>query len=168
MASGNQPELSQLAALAPFQQAGWGYFFLGTASVLPRTALDESRKDNQITGTVKLSWQPDNDRLYYASVGTGFKSGGMNTDRIAEGLNPQFNAEKATAFEVGLKQDIDALNLRINAAAHHTRIDDFQASTFTGFGFNLQNAGDLSTKGFEHRHPARRKYGQNLSHIRQV
>ncbi len=149
LASGNQPELSQLAALAPFQQAGWGYFFLGTASVLPRTALDESRKDNQITGTVKLSWQPDNDRLYYASVGTGFKSGGMNTDRIAEGLNPQFNAEKATAFEVGLKQDIDALNLRINAAAHHTRIDDFQASTFTGFGFNLQNAGDLSTKGFE-------------------
>lgn len=149
LATGNPPDYTQLSALLPFTQAGWGYYFLGTASVLPRSDLDEKRNDGQLTGTLKLSWQPDNNSLWYASTSTGFKSGGMNTDRIAEGLSPQFNAEKATAYELGVKKQFPERNLRINGALHYTQIKDFQASTFTGLGFNLQNAGDLHTKGYE-------------------
>ena len=79
--------------------------------------------------------------------GTGYKSGGTNTDRIAEGFEPIFEAETSTSIEVGIKKDFVEQDLRINAAAHYTTVDDFQANTFTGNGFNLQNAGDYEISG---------------------
>ncbi|MCW8108226.1 TonB-dependent receptor [Alteromonas ponticola] len=146
---GGMPAPADLAIIAPFQQAGWGYYLLNTATVLPRPPLDESFKDNQVTGTVKLSWQPTEEQLIYTSLSTGYKSGGINTDRISAQLDPVFKAEKSRSVEVGLKQDWNELNLRLNLAAHITAIKDFQSSTFTGTGFNLSNAGDFDSKGVE-------------------
>lgn len=149
LAAGELPEPAQLAPLAAFQQPGWGYFLLNTAAIAPRPALDESIDDNQLTGAVKLSWQPSDHQLIFASYATGYKAGGLNTDRIAAAFDPRFEAETANSFEVGFKQDFRRYNLRLNLAAHLTDIKDFQASTFTGTGFNLQNAGDIETKGIE-------------------
>lgn len=137
-----------LDALIPFQTPGWGFQALG-ATTAARPDIDALLQDDQITGTIKLSWQPDSDTLYYASFGTGFKSGGTNTDRIADGFEPVFNAETSESFELGIKKDFPEQNLRINGAVHHTTVDDFQANTFTGNGFNLQNAGDYEIRGFE-------------------
>ena len=137
-----------LQALVPFQTLGWGYQPLG-ATTASRPDIVESLDDDQTTGTLKISYQPDNNSLYYASFGTGYKSGGTNTDRIANGFNPVFNAENSESFEVGVKKDFPEQNFRINAAAHYTTVDDFQANTFTGSGFNLQNAGDYKINGFE-------------------
>jgi iron complex outermembrane recepter protein len=137
-----------LQALVPFQTAGWGFKALG-ATTGDRPDLDETLKDDQFTGTIKLSYQPDNDTLWYASYGEGYKSGGTNTDRIANGFNPVFNAETSQSFEVGMKKDFPDQDVRINAAAHVTTVNDFQANTFTGNGFNLQNAGDYGIKGLE-------------------
>ena len=39
--------------------------------------------------------------------------------------------------------------LRLNMALHQTDFDDFQANTFVGTGFVLQNAGEIETTGFE-------------------
>ncbi len=39
--------------------------------------------------------------------------------------------------------------MRVNAAVYLTDFDDFQANTFVGTGFVLQNAGKIQTKGFE-------------------
>ena len=36
LAAGQAPTAQSLNAIAPFQQAGWGYFFLGSAAVMPR------------------------------------------------------------------------------------------------------------------------------------
>jgi outer membrane receptor protein involved in Fe transport len=83
------------------------------------------------------------------SYGTGYKSGGTNTDRIAEGFDPIFAAETSQSLEVGIKKDFPEQDLRLNAAVHSTTVDDFQANTFTGAGFNLQNAGDYKTSGLE-------------------
>jgi iron complex outermembrane recepter protein len=137
-----------LQAFVPFQTAGWGFKALG-ATTADRPDLDETLKDDQFTGTIKLSYQPDNDTLWYASYGEGYKSGGTNTDRIANGFNPLFNAETSQSFEVGMKKDFPDQDVRINAAAHYTTVNDFQANTFTGNGFNLQNAGDYGIKGLE-------------------
>jgi iron complex outermembrane receptor protein len=136
------------AALLPFQTPGWAFKALG-ATTSDRPDINESLNDDQITGTIKLSYQPDSDTLWYASYGEGYKSGGTNTDRIAAGFNPLFDAETSQAFEVGLKKDFPEQNLRINAATHYTTVNDFQANTFTGNGFNLQNAGDYEIKGLE-------------------
>lgn len=136
------------AALRPFQSAGWGFKALG-ATTGDRPDIDETLEDDRITGTIKLSYQPNRETLYYASYGQGYKSGGTNTDRIANGFNPVFDAETSQSFEVGVKKDFPDQAIRVNAAAHYTTVDDFQANTFTGNGFNLQNAGDYEISGFE-------------------
>jgi outer membrane receptor protein involved in Fe transport len=137
-----------LAALIPFQSLGWGFKPLG-AITSDKSDINDTLNDGQLTGTLKLSYQADQDTLLYVSYGTGYKSGGTNTDRIAEGFDPIFAAETSQAIEVGIKQDFPEQDLRINAAAHYTTVDDFQANTFTGTGFNLQNAGDYKTSGLE-------------------
>ncbi|WP_158769771.1 TonB-dependent receptor [Paraglaciecola sp. L1A13] len=137
-----------LTALTPFQSVGWGFNPLG-AITANRSDIADSLSDDQVTGTLKLSYFPDRNTLLYASYGTGYKSGGTNTDRIAEGFDPIFGAETSRAFELGLKKDFPAHDLRVNVAVHSTVVDDIQASTFTGTGFNLQNAGDYKTSGLE-------------------
>jgi iron complex outermembrane receptor protein len=137
-----------LEALLPFQSLGWGFKPLG-AITSDRSDIMDTLNDDQLTGTLKLSYQAARDTLLYASYGTGYKSGGTNTDRIAEGFAPLFAAETSQALEVGIKKDFPVHDLRINAAAHSTTVDDFQANTFTGTGFSLQNAGDYKTSGLE-------------------
>jgi outer membrane receptor protein involved in Fe transport len=137
-----------LQALEPFQNLGWGFKPLG-AITSDRSDISDKLNDDQLTGTLKLSYQADRDILIYASYGTGYKSGGTNTDRIAEGFNPIFAAETSQAIEFGIKKDFPEHDLRINAAAHSTTVDDFQANTFAGTGFNLQNAGDYKVSGLE-------------------
>lgn len=143
------PSAASLAAIAPFQSPGWGFYFLNTASVLPRPDTQDALSEDNVSGTVKLSYQPNKQQLIYVSWANGFKSGGINTDRIAPQFDPVFKAETSRSWELGIKQDLPAHNLRINLALHKTDINDFQASTFTGTGFNLQNAGSIATKGLE-------------------
>tara|TARA_R110002153_G_scaffold13189_13_gene49378 strand:- start:2201 stop:4825 length:2625 start_codon:yes stop_codon:yes gene_type:complete len=143
------PAFMQAAsALTPFQKEGWLAQSIAPISAL-KADINESLSDDQITGTIKLSWQANSDSLLYASYGTGYKSGGTNTEKIALGLDPLFDAETSKAFELGIKQDFPEINLRINAAVHRTVTEDFQASSFIGTGFTLQNAGDLSATGIE-------------------
>ncbi|NVK54884.1 MAG: TonB-dependent receptor [Alteromonadaceae bacterium] len=149
LSNGQMVDNASLAAIAPFQQPGWGFYFLDTASVLPRPALNESLSENNLSGTVKVSYQANDNQLIYASWANGYKSGGINTDRISSAFDPVFRSETSTAWEVGIKQELPEHNLRLNFAMHKTDIDDFQASTFTGTGFNLQNAGSIGTKGVE-------------------
>ena len=146
--SGEAPASADLATIAPLQSPGWGLPFIGAVASY-RSDINEIYQDDQVTGTIKLSYQPDRDSLYYASYGTGYKSGGTNTDRITDGFNPLFEAETSKSFELGMKKDFREQNLRVNAAVHMTDVTDFQANTFTGTGFNLQNAGDITTSGLE-------------------
>ena len=137
-----------LGAFQGFSETGWAFPLLGDTT-RPRSNIQESLSDDQISGTLKLSYQPDTDTLLYASYGNGYKSGGTNTDRIAATFNPIFDAETSQSFELGIKKDFREHDLRVNAAAHYTTVDDFQANTFTGNGFNLQNAGDYEISGME-------------------
>lgn len=126
---------------------GWGgYLFSG---LTPRDDINASLNDEQITGTIKLSWLATEETMVYASYGTGYKSGGTNTDRIATGFRPVFGAETSESFELGLKTEFPEQALRLNAALHYTTVDDFQANSFVGSGFVLQNAGELETYGGE-------------------
>jgi iron complex outermembrane receptor protein len=132
--------LQAIQTFAPFQQEGWLNQSFNTLSTI-RPDADESLQDEQITGTFKLLWQADNDTLLSASYGTGYKSGGTNTDKIAVALDPLFEADTSSAIEIGIKRGFSDIGLRINAAAHHTITKDFQASSFIGTHFSLQNAG---------------------------
>ncbi len=133
--------------LAPFAFDGWGTYRFDPLA--PRANLNESLKDDQLTGTAKLTWRPTDTTMFYASYGTGYKSGGTNTDRIDTEFNPVFQAETSESIEIGAKLDFPDQNIRLNIAIYDTQVDDLQANSFTGTGFNLQNAGKADTNGGE-------------------
>jgi iron complex outermembrane receptor protein len=60
-----------------------------------------------------------------------------------------FQPETSDSWEIGIKADLLDRRLRVNAAIYRTDYDDFQANTFVGTGFVLQNAGKITTTGGE-------------------
>ena len=129
---------------------GWGYTLGGPLAVIgARDNVDETIDDDQLTGTVKLSYTPNRETMFYASYGTGYKSGGVNTDRISPQFDTVFGAETSKAFEIGMKRDFPEQGLRVNLSLHNTTTEDFQSVAFSGTGFNLVNAGEVQTRGGE-------------------
>ncbi len=129
------------------ENAGVGFAFF--PPLAPRDNVDEDIDDDQVTGTAKISWFATNDIMFYASYGTGYKAGGINTDRIDPALDVVFDAEESEAFEVGMKADFPDQALRVNVALHATDTDDLQTISFQSVGFALQNAGTAETWGGE-------------------
>ncbi len=123
--------------------------FLSFPPLSPTPDLDTEFDDDQVTGTVKLSWFVNNDIMLYGSYGTGYKSGGTNTDRIDPAFDPVFEAEDAESFELGMKAEFPEQALRVNVALHKTDTNDLQTVSFQGGGFTLTNAGTAETYGGE-------------------
>ncbi len=129
----------------PFFNDGWATFVFDPLA--PRADFDESISDDQVTGTAKATWFASDTSMFYASYSTGFKSGGTNDDRINPAFPQSFGPETSTSIEVGFKGDLGPVRLAVSV--YDSEFEDFQANAFTGTGFNLQNAGDLSTQGLE-------------------
>ena len=134
-----------LATFQAFGVDGWGNYLVQPVS--PRPDLNESLSDDQFTGNLKLTWFPSDATMVYASYATGFKSGGTNTERIAAQFTSLFDAETSESMEIGFKGDIGPVRMALTY--YNTTFEDFQASTFTGTGFNLQNAGEIENDGYE-------------------
>ena len=132
-----------LAVMQP--NDGWGGYLF--APLAPRPNLAASVDDDQFTGTAKLSVFPTDSTMFYASYASGYKSGGTNTDRISPVFSPIFGPETSDSIEVGFKGTFD--RFRVGFSYYETDYDDFQANSFTGTGFNLQNAGKIETNGWE-------------------
>jgi outer membrane receptor protein involved in Fe transport len=130
---------------APFWEDGWAMYQF--APLVPRANIRETLKDDQFTGNAKLTWYANEDIMLYASYSTGFKAGGTNADRIATGFDPVFGPEKTESAEVGMKGTFGRLRLAVSL--YQTDVEDFQANSFTGTGFNLQNAGEIELQGAE-------------------
>jgi len=128
-------------------EPGWGFWFF--APLTPRDDVDETIDDDQITGTVKLSWFMNDATMFYASYGTGYKAGGINSDRISAAADVVFDAETSESYEIGMKADFPDQALRVNIALHMTDTDDLQTVSFQGTGFVLDNAGVAETYGME-------------------
>jgi len=144
-------EDKQIAGRFTQPGASWGAL-LGLADLTlanPRSNVAESLEDEQVTGTVKLSWFPSDDMLFFASWATGYKAGGTNTDRISPAFSVVFDAETSQTFELGMKADFPRQNLRVNLSLHHTVTEDYQTNSFQGAGFNLANAGEVKARGGE-------------------
>jgi len=101
------------------------------------------------TGRLGLDWRPIPDTLMYASLSTGFKSGGYNGSYV-ESPEP-VGAEDITNFELGYKGTLAEGRIRLNAAAFAYEVEDYQAQVFltVGEGSVITNAGDLTGLGAE-------------------
>ena len=111
----------------------------------------DSLSDNATTGRIGLDWRPAPDTLAYASYSTGFKSGGYSGsyNSLPESTLP-VGAETIQNFELGLKTTLAEV-YRLNAAAFHYTVEDYQAQMFltVADGSIITNAGDVTGMGAE-------------------
>jgi len=136
-----------LGAVGPLYVPGWGIYT--QPSLAPQAGGIETFEDENVTGTLRLAYQPNDNMLWYLSYATGFKAGGTNTDRINPIFPQVFGPESSRAAEIGLKADLMDGRMRLNIAAHDTVVKGLQVNAFAGNGFNLQNAGEGNTHGVE-------------------
>ncbi len=108
---------------------------------------------SEFTFRVAGSYMWNDGIMTYASVSSGFKSGGFN-DRSPspgapfDGLNP-FNEEQAYTYEIGLKSDFWDNRARFNAAAFITDYTDLQLPAIVGDDVRVSNVGEAQVDGVE-------------------
>lgn len=100
--------------------------YMGTDLISHRTNPLNSASFENVTFRAALRQDVTDDVNVYASVNKGFKSGQFNLQ--APDL-PPVKPQTIMAYEVGLKGDLLDRRLRLNLAAFHYDIDDFQIRT---------------------------------------
>ncbi len=119
-----------------------------------KAVYDGSRWDWRVSADYRFS--PE--LLAYATVGTGFKGGGVTARPFdaPQALNGSFGPETVTAYEIGLKSDLLDRRLRMNISAFINDYKDVQLPLIScaSLGSNSpcgarQNAGDGKIKGIE-------------------
>ncbi len=129
----------------------------GAAALLqPFDEVEASDDWSNVSGRLALDWAVAEDALAYASISTGFKSGGFTgSASTAERATTPFDSEKATSLEVGLKSQWWDNRLRLNVSAFYTDYEDLQVTRFFlpaggTFGeFITENAATATIDGIE-------------------
>jgi iron complex outermembrane receptor protein len=78
--------------------------------------------DHKLTGLLRVNYDIDKNNMVYASVSTGYKSGGLQDGGVPYG------SESLTNYEVGSKSTFLGGALRVNNAAYYEKFKDFQFS----------------------------------------
>jgi iron complex outermembrane receptor protein len=84
--------------------------------------------------------------LAYASISTGFKSGGITTERLPSGEFDGFGPEHLTAYEVGIKMQQAAGRWTLNTAVFLYEFEDMQVLTTLIIDNRLISAVDNAAK----------------------
>ena len=132
---------------------------------IPPTAapfIDPKKDWNNFSPEVTLSYQYNDDVMFFASYREGFKSGGYD---MSYGIVPRlvavttpggaldntYNEETVDGFEVGMKSTLLDGTLRFNVTAYSFAYEELQLSKFDGqtLSFSLFNAGKASVDGLE-------------------
>jgi iron complex outermembrane receptor protein len=104
---------------------------------------------------IALDFALTDDVLLYASVASGYKSGGFNSnpDRLlAEGVSQKpgsFDEESVIAYEVGVKSRFWNDRAQLNAALFYNDYEDFQIEDNANLTILIQNAAEVETQGLE-------------------
>ncbi len=109
------------------------------------------KKFSNFSPKIGVQIHPDRDIMLYGSWSKGYKTGGWTT-RLTNpqgSVAPDFNEEKATTWEVGVKSTLLDRKLQINAAAFSTDYKDIQLNIQIGTSPTIANAGNARIKGFE-------------------
>ncbi len=129
------------------------YTQLGVPIFIDFVDFQDNYSDDAWTPNIGLSYKVDDDKLLYATISRGFKSGGWNADYVVT-TDIGFNSEYATSYEIGAKTEWLDNRLRLNVAGFITKYTDYQVFQFVpveggGLIFSLTNAGEVTTKGIE-------------------
>lgn len=115
-------------------------------------ALQDSRSENNLSPSLNVQWDMDENAMFYATVSQGFKGGGFDAQlaNSADIENYEYEEEEVTAFELGAKLRLLDGAAVLNAALFRSDFSDVQISTYDGaLGFLVTNAGETRAQGIE-------------------
>ncbi len=109
-----------------------------------------SRSEGDWSGTLRLEYKPEKDRLIYAGVTRGQKAGGFNAGAVTFFTPEQaeFKGEVLTSYEAGLKTSLFEGSSRLSASVFHYNYENFQAFYQLGASLVVFNA-DAAVNGGE-------------------
>ncbi len=118
---------------------------------------DLERNESNFAPSATIEWNASDDILAYATFAIGSKAGGFeHFPRALVGFpvpaaNLEFEDEKATNYEIGLKTTFLDGAARLNLAAFWTDYEDLQIQLFDGpaVGFQTLNAEESRIRGLE-------------------
>jgi iron complex outermembrane recepter protein len=130
-----------------------GFQCLAANPLLLTGATYDSKVFERVTWRVGLDYQLSNNNLLYASVSTGFRSGGFNSGQSQAALTPTFNPETVTAFEIGSKNRFADNKVQLNLAAFYNKYNGLQEQRQIAAGpatlSIIENSGKARSYGVE-------------------
>jgi iron complex outermembrane receptor protein len=123
--------------------------------------VDQINNSFKLAGTFKkatwrggLDYFIDPDKMLYANVSTGFRSGGFNGGAGTNPLIPAtFDPETVTAYEIGLKSRFADDKIQLNAALYRNEFRDLQVQNQFVVGLTtlsaIRNAAQAFAQGAE-------------------
>jgi iron complex outermembrane receptor protein len=122
----------------------------GTNTVTGATYSDATF--SKATGKLALDFKLSDSQLLYASVATGFRSGGFNSGQALESVRT-FKPEEVTAIEIGSKNRFLGNKLQVNLAAFNNDYTNLQEQRQVAVGATtvsvIFNAAKARSKGLE-------------------
>ena len=118
----------------------------------------QSLTENNVSGTIKLSYRFNDEVMTYLSFADGYKAGGFNLGRVtnpaaanplAPVLDTSFPEETVDSYELGVKSTLADQTVRLDAALFDQRYRDFQLNTYTGILFVVTSIPRVQSKGAE-------------------
>ncbi len=108
---------------------------------------------DQVSWRADLSYTSPVGTLWYAGISTGFKSGGVTTQRLADGAFNAFDPEELTAYTVGVKAQTRGRRFDIDAAVFFYDFKNLQVQSviFDGDSFIavIENAAEAEIYGLD-------------------
>lgn len=104
----------------------------------------------KLTYRANTTWRPLDGIMLYATVSSGYKSGGFDSGSGATlGTARVFKPETTTNYEVGFKTQTFNRKLTVNATLFRMDVDQFQLRAYNGTSFSVRNAGSIRQQGLE-------------------
>jgi iron complex outermembrane receptor protein len=122
----------------------------GTNTVVGATYNDATF--SKATGRLAVDYKLSATQLVFATVSTGFRSGGFNSGQALESVR-SFKPEEVTAFEIGSKNRFLGNKLQVNAALYSNEYTNLQEQRQVAIGATtvstIFNAAKAKANGFE-------------------
>ena len=149
--------VSQLPPLGPDPVSQLGGALLRSTTLGGPYYRQDTISENHLSGQLAIGYQFHPELFGYASWSLGHKAGGINLDVVGPGVQPTFDAERVSSFELGFKSSLWNERAFIDVALYQSDVDDYQALTnrapVDGLGppirDNLINVGKVRLRGVE-------------------
>ncbi|UII74501.1 TonB-dependent receptor [Flagellimonas sp. HMM57] len=124
--------------------------FLNGDFIEPNPEITEKGDYSAISPKAAISFTPNENSNIYASYTRGFRAGGINAQRLPEGIDQTFDPEYSNNFELGYKVSSPDNRFRLGAAAFYIDWTDIQFfNLIAPSTFARENVGDARSMGLE-------------------